>query len=520
MSGTRRRLLVAACLFLPGLAAVAEEPLSAIDWLSQSVATPAALPRGSRPVITPAPGEPPVSSNAGTRPITTTPLGAQGLDGLGLVPASRVGLPRTLWGGTPGAVIAEAIARQPTDTLPAIQALLMALMTAELAPPADSDGRGTVFLARVDKLLDMGALDPALAMLELPQAPQPEPFRRWFDVALLLGEEDRACTQMRKTPQVGPTFPARIFCLARGGDWNAAALSLRTGETLGRIDPDMAALLSRFLDPDLADGAPPLPAPARPSPLILRLMEAIGEPIPTARLPVAFAQADLRANTGWKARIEAGERLARTGALDPNALLGLYTEQKPAASGGVWDRVRAVQDFDAALGSGDGAAVARALPVVWERLSAVELEVPFATIYGERLAGLGLTGEAGRTAWRVGLLSPAYETVARGHKPEDAAEAFLADLARGRQPAAAPDAMGEAIRSAFAADAALPADLAAMVGDKRLGEAILAACLRVSDGMRGDVQHVAEGLALLRAVGLESVARRTALELMLLERRG
>ena len=54
---------------------------------------------------------------------------------------------------------------------------------------------------------------------------------------------------------------------------------------------------------------------------------------------VAFAQADMRDNTGWKAQLEAAERLARNGVLDPNQLLGLYTEEKAAASGGVWDRV-------------------------------------------------------------------------------------------------------------------------------------------------------------------------------------
>jgi hypothetical protein len=36
----------------------------------------------------------------------------------------------------------------------------------------------------------------------------------------------------------------------------------------------------------------------------------------------------------------------------------------------------------------------------------------------------------------------------------------------------------------------------------------------------GEDRAVTEGLALLRALGLESAARRTALELMILERRG
>ena len=306
----------------------------------------------------------------------------------------------------------------------------------------------------------------------------------------------------------------------RSGDWDTAALTIRTSKALNQITADQEVLLSRFLDPELYDGEPPLPPPARMSPLILRLMEAIGEPQPTITLPVAFANADLRPSTGWKSRIEAGERLARTGALDSNALLGLYTEQRPAASGGVWDRVRAWQDFDAALNDGNTRDVARTLPLVWEQLSGVELEVPFATLYGERLAALNLTGDAGAIAFRIGLLSPAYEAIAKARKTDGAEEAFLAGLAEGAPKAPAPGQLGTAILGGFAADPELPEDMARLLKENRIGEAVLRAADNVTNGSRGDLRAVSSGLAVLRKVGLEATARRAALELMLLERRG
>jgi hypothetical protein len=492
----------------------AEAPLSAIDWLSQSVADPAlpvamAVPRGQVAVQ-----KPDVT-------ITITPLDGPSLDGLGLLPVSRTGFPRDLWGVTPSEDLVRMLKAERADTLPAIQALLYRVLLAELAPPADSAGRGDFFLARVDKLLDLGALDPALTLLDLPDVQRPEPFRRRFDIALLLGQEDRACADMRSNPQIAPTFPARIFCLARGGDWNAAALSLRTGEALGFIDPAMAALLERFLDPDLSEGEPDLAVPDRPTPLILRMMEAVGQPIPTTELPVAFAQADLSANTGWKARIEAGERLARTGAIEPNRLLGLYTEQKPAASGGVWDRVKAVQTLDKAMTGRDTAAVAAALPPLWAMLSEVELEVPFAKIYGQRLARLNLPGEPGNLAFRIGLLSDASEAVARGRVAQDGEEPFLIGLAGGTVDGLAPpDQLGGAIKAAFVKDAALSPDFAELIAGDRVGEALLTAIDQITDGARGDLRDVTAGLRLLREIGLESVARQAALELLLLERRG
>lgn len=497
-------------------AAQAEEPLSAIDWLSKSVADPAL------PVAMPLqPDEPGVTEGAGVDTISVTPIDAPTLDALGLMPAAAAGLPRNLWGSTPTAELARLLSAERVDTLPAIQSLLYTLLLAELDPPADADGSEALFLARVDKLLDLGALDAALALLELPDLPRPEPFRRWFDAALLLGEENRACETMRETPEVAPTFPARIFCLARGGDWNAAALSLRTGEALGYIEPDMAELLTRFLDPDLFEGEPDMMPPARPSPLVFRLMEAIGQPLPTATLPVAFANSDLRSNSGWKTRIEAGERLARTGAIEPNRLLGLYTEQKPAASGGVWDRVAAIQRLDAAISDRDARAVAEALPGAWDRMTAAELEVPFAALYGEALTSLPLAGEAARMAFRIGLLSDGYERIARARQPEDGVEAFLIGLAQGDVTALAPpDQLGGAIKRAFAPVAAPGEEFAALLSERRLGEALLLATLKVTEGAKGDLRDVTEGLVLLRAAGLETTARRASLELILLERRG
>lgn len=506
------------CL-IGGVSALAAEtqdasPLSAIDWLSKSVAGPA-------PSLPSTLNEPAITDGAAVHPITTRPIDGISLDGLGLLPASVTGLPHDLWGTTSSLELARLIRAERVDTLPAIQSVLYTLLLAEVAPPADSDGEGAIFLARVDKLLDLGALDPALALLEKVDHPEPEPFRRWFDVALLMGREDQACEMMRETPQIAPTFPARVFCLARGGDWNAAALSLRTGETLGYVDDEMARLLERFLDPELSEGEPDLPVPLRPSPLVLRLMEAIGQPLQTTTLPVAFAQSDLRSNTGWKNRLEAGERLARHGAIEPNRLLGLYSERKAAASGGVWERVRAIQALDTALQDGDKGAAAQALPGIWKQMQTVELEVPFAALYGEALAGMNLSGEAGALAFRIGLLSDAYETVARAYHPNDPADRFLIGLATGRVVGLeAPDQMGVAIQKAFTPGTRPTADFDTLLAEKRLGEALLLAIDHVTEGARGDLRDVTEGLRLLRHVGLESAARRAAIELLLLERRG
>jgi hypothetical protein len=279
-------------------------------------------------------------------------------------------------------------------------------------------------------------------------------------------------------------------------------------------------LLSRFLDPDLFEGEPVPPAPNPVTPLDWMIYAAIGEPLPTEGLPIAFSYAELSPRAGWKAQVEAAERLTRAGTIPPNVILGLYTERDPAASGGVWDRVKAFQDFEAAMTAQDAARVSVTLPVVWARMQEAELEAPFATLFGKALLDLPLQGEAAAIAFRVGLLSPYAEVVARQHQPVSAEDTFLMALAAGDvKGVVPPDSLGRAISAAFRTPTP-STDAQALLDGNRKGEAIIVAIDNIGRGVQGDLRGVTEGLSLLRLVGLESVARRTALELMILERRG
>ncbi len=492
---------------------MAEAPLSAIDWLSSSVST-AANPLPLQ--------EPEVAGAGGALPqnVIVSVLGKPSPDSAGVLPARVTGLPNDLWGLGETEKIAELISVKRDDALPSLQRFLMVLMQAQATAPADADGRGVLLRARIDKLLDMAALEEANALIAASGKMTPQIFRRYFDIAMLTGKEDDACAYLRITPDLAPTYPARIFCLARSGDWSGGALTLRMAQALDYISPSEDALLSRFLDPDLFEGEAPLEPPSPVTPLAWRMLEAIGEGLPTSQLPLAFSHAELRETAGWKAQIEAAERLARASVLDPNQLLGIFTERLPAASGGVWDRVEAFQHFDTALQAADPGAVATALPKAWEMMASASLEVPFAELFAARLLRLPLTGDAGALAFRVGLLSSNYEMAAKARTPADMNEAFLIGLARGNlQGVTPPDSLSRAIAPAFVRPTP-PADLMALLVEKRLGEAILLAVDRIERGLRGDLRGVTEGLALFRHVGLEDLSRRTALELMLLERRG
>ncbi|SEO95984.1 hypothetical protein SAMN04490248_11759 [Salinihabitans flavidus] len=482
----------------------AQTPLSAIDWLSTT------------PTVTldmdTAPGEPPVAESATSPEISVGKLGEARRDAVGLLPASVTGLPATLWQSSRAEMLARLIAEQRVSDLPAMQALLYTLLLAEANPPLGGSG-DQLLLARIDKLVDLGALEQANALLERAGADTPALFARWFDVTLLMGQEDTACDALLRAPHLAPGYAARIFCTARSGDWQTAALTLGTANALGLLSKEEDALLLRFLDPEVIGQEPILVAARKPSPLLFRLYEAVGESRPTTLLPRAFAHADLRDTAGWKAQLEAAERLARTGALPGNHLLGLYTEREPAASGMIWERVTAVQNFDAAMRSGDEGAIADTIIPAWEAMRAARLEVPFAGLYASDLLSMTLSGPAQDIARRIVMLSPRYEAAAeRG--PAD----MLAGLARGSPPRTPSEQTARAIADAFHG-AGVPQELSAKLARGQLGEVILRAMQLYTRGAAGDPEALTKALASLRALGLEDTARRAALQVLLLERR-
>jgi len=238
--------------------------------------------------------------------------------------------------------------------------------------------------------------------------------------------------------------------------------------------------------------------------------------MPTRELPLPFAHADLRNITGWKAQLDAAERLSRAGAISGPELVDFYTMREPSASGGVWDRAADVQRFDAAIRASDAEAVARHLPAAWDAMTSIRAEVPFAGVFGDALSQLALTGDAADLAVTIGLLSSQYEAVAQANPTADP---FLTGVARGfPDPVAAQTDRESTVLAAFVS-AEPPDALASLAREGKLGEALLRAISDFNAGYGGDPEAVTGALAFFRSVGLEDTARRAALQYLLLERR-
>ncbi|MFZ7090688.1 hypothetical protein [Primorskyibacter sp. 2E233] len=460
----------------------------------------------------------PVADSATSPQVQEMPLGEPSAGGAGLLSSKVTGLPGTLWLGSDPERLRTLI-RAARPAVPALRDLLHTLMLAEADPPAQGEAGIAHLGARLDWLIQLGAVEQALALIDIAGHDDPELFARWADLNLLLGQASAPCNALRARPGLSDDIALRIFCTAREGDWQRATLLLASARTLGDLPPRRIDLLERFLDDEIAAERPPLIPPVRPTPLEFRLFEAMGEPLPTAPLPLEYSVLDLSGDNGWRAQIEAAERLARVGAMPANRLLGLYTLRKPAASGGVWDRVSALQDFETALKRGAPDAVGLALPKVWSQMASAGLLVAFSELFADQLAPLNLTGRAARMAARSGFLSPSYEDLSAQLETQSDETQFLSAVARGQTPPATetvdlPHAV--AVAAGFSG-APVPEVLTAQLQEGRLGEVILRTVAMFASGAEGNSPDLTDALTTLRSLGLENTARRAALQVMVLD---
>ena len=258
-------LIIVALTPVKAQESVSNGPMSAIDWLSDTVVVPPSSGLGLEGLI---------GDSVTTEAIETAPLETLAIDGVGLLPSRVTGLPPDFWGPTSAKDLVTLIGDLRLDLPGPARELFFQILLAELDPPVDAGPDHALFLARIDALLRFGALEQAQALLERAGPTDASLFRRWFDVSLLSGNEDRACAVMRAAPDIAPTFSARVFCLARGNDWSAAALSLDTARALGVLSEEDDILLARVLDPELFEGQPMAPLPSPLTPLCYRMLVA------------------------------------------------------------------------------------------------------------------------------------------------------------------------------------------------------------------------------------------------------
>ena len=500
-------------------AARAEPPQSAIDWLSEAIESPPNF------VIAP--------PSSLTRPvpefeIIETPLSLVSRDAAGLLAPNVTGFSHKLWGDNSAEQVIKLINTLPLGDLPALRGLFRQVLLAQADPPLGASLTVSPLLARIDRLIEIGALDEAETLITLAGVSEPEIFRRWFEITLLGNRTIAPCNTLARAPALSDDIATRVICLARTGDWNAAAITLSLAATIGDIPRPHEEMLIRFLDPELFDGTP---EPEIPEPLGVVdffLRESLGMSRPNSGLPLAFLNVDLGLRAPPRLRMLAAEKLVQSGAIPSTLLFAAYRGGRAASSGGIWGRAEAVQNLDRALVEQDSTTLVDALETAYVAFSDANLLVPLAEEYANALAHYPRDATLAPVAHRIRrllLLAGAPISAWLDDDTEDNPTMELATVLASNLPLLGlPPYDDPRLVAVFSGFAGLPparSNMDAMmtlIKSGNQGEVIVKAATLLSKGQEADPQDIHQGLFLLNQMGLHQVARNIALQILLIDR--
>ena len=480
----------------------AQSPLSAIDWLSQENS------KFQRSIL-----EIKNVDVEKTNDIQVSTLNSDEYESVGLLPIYVTGIPTTIWRNSSFDDLEYSFKIMPTFSYSPIQELVYSLLLAEARPPLNEPSRYAFLEVRLEKLVNYGAVDPAIALIER-ASPVPERMiSLLFNISLLSNNNFPICDPVFQNTEIKDLQAELIYCYARKGDWLTAHLILKTEEILGDLTALEISLLDRYLEVDFnVDFNALLPPPESITPLEYRLYEAIGEPIPGEYLPIQYSQSDLSGENGWRAQVIAAERLSSTGAIPENQILGIYTNHSPGVSGGMWDRVKVVNDLDAALDGKEN--FEEYFQDAWKVFKQTNQLTVFAKLFGLRVFEKNLSPKSKNIAANLLLLTNNFKLTEAYWDPSD----IRFGLTTGDFSQVKVSDETEKIILQIFTEPSMPFLVEQKLNQGKLGEVILNALLQFEMGIEGNLKDLSESLSTLNLIGLETTARRAALTHLVLRK--
>jgi hypothetical protein len=527
---------------------------------------PAAAP--SEPVPAPVPGEagrapaaPAAPAEAAPSGIQVAPLPPVDPEWTGTLGEDRGGFPPTLWQGTRRRVVLALVPALPVTTSPVLQTLERRLLLANALPPAGREESAGFLALRAEKLIAMGLVEDAAALLQAAPGESEALERARIELKLLAGDRDGACQAVGEAIRRRQGLwwdRALVACNALAGKHEEAALGLGLlREQKAPKDAAFDALVERLGGRETR--LPPMP---QPTPLHLALLRAAKLPYPGdlagVSAPAALRMIALTEGTPAQQRLAAAQRAAAFGALTPDELRRVYDAVEFTAE----ERANALSRAKEEKG-------ARGRALLWTAAKAQSLPGPRAELLQALLAEaeddyvvaartveplLAEIPPSPELAWFGADAARAFYAAGR---PADArawgavagpeAAKTLGPLARLAEGAALPLpdlpqeraaqaalflGLVEALGDALPADAwapylepgaATPAPLppaalllaqGSAIEGRRLGEALLLILPTLAEGERltGEPLLLVRAVAGLRALGLEETARALAIE--------
>ncbi|MDG2474085.1 MAG: hypothetical protein P8M50_02250 [Paracoccaceae bacterium] len=312
------------------------------------------------------------------------------LNSIGIIPTDITGIDPGIWKYTDESDLFNSLRKLPDLKFQSAQTFLKRILISETQPPISSgelNQQGRLYLlAKLDKLIKIGALDEAeTTILQIPKIDS-DLFERWTRIAFLTGRITKLCKELRDNSGLSKDLSLRIICLMKLNDWDAAALTLATAYSLEMIAQNRADLLIHYLDPKLIPKNQ-LAVTINASDEIDHFLINSNAKIPSAASDqVRYQYMIYKSNSSLENTINAAEKLVIKKSINASSLFDIYRNNYIDGSIGFWQRMIAVKNLDMTLKRNNHKAVSIALNKAIEEMHSANLLFLFAGEYADILS--------------------------------------------------------------------------------------------------------------------------------------
>ena len=169
------------------------------------------------------------------------------LNSVGIISTGITGIDPNVWNGLDEQTLSRKLELLPNLNFHSAQRFLKRILISETQPPTSSSkslmSGKLYFLAKIDKLIEFGALDEAETIILQAPKMNRELFIRWQKISFVTGRLTSLCEVLKNNFDLSHDLSVRIICLKYLNDWQAAALTLSTASTLNLLNKSRENLL-------------------------------------------------------------------------------------------------------------------------------------------------------------------------------------------------------------------------------------------------------------------------------------
>ncbi len=373
------KILTLPLLMIFSIPAFGDEPNNAIEWLQFKERAKENLIDNRK-----------IKKKTLVTTIEKSNLKPNNLNSVGIISTKITGIDPNIWEGLDEKTLFTNLEQLPSLNFHSAQRFLKRILISETQPPkstSDSKMSGKYyFLAKLDKLIDLGALDEAeTIILQVPKMNR-EIFVRWQKISFLTGRLERLCKTLGSNFSLSQNLSVRIVCLKYLNDWEAAALTLSTAASLNLLEENREKLLIHYLDEALMPAEQLQTSAVQLDEIDYFILKSTSLASTLIADKAMYQYMNLKDNSKTAKRVEAAEQLAAKKSISISTLFDIYRNSNIEGSIDIWQRIICIKNLDMALKRNNEKTVRIALDKAIEQMFHADLLFLFAAEYADKLA--------------------------------------------------------------------------------------------------------------------------------------